>query len=241
MKSTILPLAPSFLLAYAAVLVSCDKPEQQILADARQKEREETAKDVPLLPVSVGDQWTYEVRTEVPAREGKPAIDTTFQRVRSYIGKIVPYGEQPPVDCFEVKSPDTPIEREFVEISPEKILIRGQAKITEPAEKPVWFDPAVLFVFAGMKPGTAGKELKSPNGTMSRKTEIVAREEITVSAGKFLCIRLLITGHDGPIELHRKIWFSPGNGIIREEKARYADGKMLYRETQELSALKRAK
>ena len=32
-----------------------------------------------------------------------------------------------------------------------------------------------------------------------------------------------------------KIWFSPGTGIVREEKTRYRDGKVIFRETQQLA------
>ena len=61
-----------------------------------------------------------------------------------------------------------------------------------------------------------------------------------VPAGTFNCHRLLTTGNDGEIELRKTLWFSPGNGIIREEKTRYRREKLLFRETQELIELKRA-
>jgi hypothetical protein len=46
-----------------------------------------------------------------------------------------------------------------------------------------------------------------------------------VPSGTFPSIRLLMLGMDGDLELRRTIGFSPGTGIVREEKTRYRRGK----------------
>jgi len=99
---------------------------------------------------------------------------------------------------------------------------------------PMWLDHAVPFVFAGMKPGTGSPEIKAVAGGLSRKTQVVAREPVTVPAGTYPSIRLLMTGMDGELELRRTIWFTPRIGIVREEKIRYRLGKLIFRQTQEL-------
>jgi hypothetical protein len=104
---------------------------------------------------------------------------------------------------------------------------------------PLWLDPPVPFVIAGMRPGTELPEIKDAQGAVTRKTQVIAREDVTVPAGKFASIRILTTGTDGDMELRLTRWFSPGNGIIREEKTRYRKEKLIFRETQELKEILR--
>jgi hypothetical protein len=44
-----------------------------------------------------------------------------------------------------------------------------------------------------------------------------------------------MSGTDGELELWRTLWFSPGIGIVREEKTRYRLGKVIFREVHELT------
>ncbi len=194
--------------------------------------------DTPILPVKEGDTWRYQVHLEIPAdvtSAGAAEVDTSHQRIRSYLGKISPAKGLPEVDCFEVISPNSPPEREFVEIFEDRILMRGSLIMRPETTKPMWLDPAVPFVIAGMKAGTQLPELESTGGGLSRKTHIVAREDVTVPAGTFSAIRILMTGKDGDFELRRTTWFSPGIGIVREEKTRYLKDKLIFRETQQLA------
>jgi hypothetical protein len=105
--------------------------------------------------------------------------------------------------------------------------------------RPMWLDHPVPFVIAGMKAGTETPEIQVPGGSLTRKTQVIAREDVTVPAGTFPSIRLLMSGVDGDLELRRTIWFSPGTGIVREEKTRYRLGKVIFKETQELAKLTR--
>jgi hypothetical protein len=98
----------------------------------------------------------------------------------------------------------------------------------------------VPFIIAGMRPGDKLPDLEAVGGSRTRATEVVAREEITVPAGTFQTIRLLMTGEDGRVKLKRFIWFAPGHGLIREEKTRHLDGILLLEETVELTILNKA-
>ncbi len=200
--------------------------------------------DTPILPVSPGDTWTYEVNLEIPAdvsSAGAAEVEAKHRRTRTYLGKISAAEGLPATDCFEVRVPGFPNEREFVEIREDRILMRGSMVMRPETTRPMWLETPVPFVIAGMKPGTAIPELKTAEGGLSRKTQVIARETIAVPAGSFPCIRLLTMGNDGELELRRTIWFSPGHGIIREEKARYRREQLIFRETHQLVELKRAR
>jgi hypothetical protein len=220
-----------------ASLVSCDRvnrSEAAIGAEAPAKS------DLPLLPVRLGDIWVYKVLLEIPENvtaPGAAAVESVYQRRRTYLGKISPAAGLPEVDCFEVTAPRTPTEREFVEIHEDRILMRGSMIMRPETTQPMWLDHPVPFVIAGMKAGTETPELQVPGGSLSRKTQVIAREDVTVPAGRFPSIRLLMSGSDGDLELRRTIWFAPGTGIVREEKIRYRLGKVIFKETQELAKI----
>jgi hypothetical protein len=233
MKKTVLLAA---LTATSLLLNACDAGKK---ADAKKPEATPLAQqDTPILPVKKGDTWRYDVHLEIPADVTSPGaaeVDTSHQRVRNYLGKISPANGLPEVDCFEVIAPNSPVEREFVEISDDRVLMRGSMIMRPETTKPMWLDRAVPFVIAGMKPGTQLPELEAIGGGLSRKTQIVAGEEVTVPAGTFPSVRILMTGKDGEFELRRTTWFSPGVGIVREEKTRYLKDKLIFRETQQLT------
>ena len=193
--------------------------------------------DSPILPAKKGDVWHYQVHLEIPpdvTAPGAAEVDESYERTRTYLGKLVPAAGLPEVDCFEVIAPNAPAEREFVEISADRIMMRGSMIMRQETTKPMWLDRAIPFVIAGMKAGTEFPEFETVGGGLTRKTQVVARENLTVPAGTFPCIRILMTGKDGNLELRRTTWFSPGTGVIREEKTRYLKDKLLFRETQTL-------
>jgi hypothetical protein len=117
--------------------------------------------------------------------------------------------------------------------------MRGSLVMRQEATKPMWLAEPVPFVIAGMKPGTAMPGFRTTGNGLSRRTEVIAREPVTVPAGTFETIRLLTTGRDGDLELRRTTWFAPRAGIIREEKIRYRGEALIFRETQELAAIRR--
>lgn len=216
---------------------ACDSSKNPTEKEAASEVAAMTQPDIPILPARKGDNWVYEVRLEIPAdvtSPGAAAVDETHRRTRTYLGKIAAAKGLPEVDCFEVNIPGFPAEREFVEILNDRILMRGSMIMRPETTQPMWLDHAIPFVIAGMKPGTETPEIQSTSGALSRKIQVIAREDIQVQAGIFPSIRLLMTGTDGDLELRRTIWFSPKTGIVREEKSRYRLGKIIFRETQQL-------
>ena len=196
------------------------------------------ALEAPLLPVTKGDTWSYDVHLEIPAgvtSPGAAAVDAKHTRVRTYLGKVSPAEGLPAVDCFEVIVPASAPEREFLEIHDDRILMRGSMIMRPETTRPMWLDQPVPFIHAGMKAGTESPLVQAAGGSLSRRIQVVAREDVTVPAGTFPAIRLLMTGMDGELELRRTIWFAPGTGIVREEKSRYRKGALIFRETHALA------
>ncbi len=194
--------------------------------------------DMPMLPLEKGDTWVYKVRVEIPAgvtAEGSAEVDMEHEMERVYLGKLKIGDHEEEVDVFEVTRPSSPRERELVEIYDDRIMMRGSVFPASGEDVIQWLEPPVPFVFAGMRPGQEYSKLSVQEGTRERGIRVVARENVTVPAGEFPAIRLLMTGNDGELLLRKTIWFSPKNGIVKEEKSRYSGEKLLFRETTELT------
>lgn len=231
---------PATLLVAIVLATSCEskKNDPQQAEPLIPIESAESDTEIPILPLTKGDHWVYNVNLQIPpdvTSAGASEIDTNHPLTRTYIGKIVPAEGLPEVDCFEVTGPSLPVEREFVDIHPDRVLIRGSMLMRPETTHPMWLDHPVPFVFAGMKAGTELPEVQTKSGSLSRKTQVIARESVTVPAGTYPSIRLLMSGMDGELELKRTIWFAPRVGIVREEKVRYRLGKLVFRETHELT------
>lgn len=196
-----------------------------------------TSTDIPVLPVKLGDTWRYSVQVEIPSKTSATEAEeslVTSELTRRYIGKVKPASDLPEVDCFEVTAPNITTIREFIEIKDSIILMRGSMRMNQDKVAPSWLEPAVPFIFADMKAGDAMREVQAGSEKNTRNLQVVAREQITVPAGEFTAVRLLMTGNESGIELRRTIWFSFGTGIIREEKLRYGGDQLLVREIHEL-------
>lgn len=237
------PVILAFSLAIGLLATACKPRTETAQPEGATTPDAVAAKDIPLLPVTPGDFWKYRVRIEIPAgvtSKEAASIDTTHERIRTYIGKVAMVSGQADVDCFEVVTKGSPVTREFVNLSKDRIELRGELLMKDSASRPIVFPTPVLFVRAGLK---AGDALEFPalaqgnSGVVARRgSQIIGREEIEVPAGKFESIRMLMTGTDGRIESRRTLWFSPGSGIIREERVRYAEGRVIEKETHELVA-----
>lgn len=200
---------------------------------------EEKAADTPILELKAGDWIQYDVNVKIPEgiqAKNSQAVDANFKRTRTFIGKVKPSDKYPETSCFEVTAPGAPVEREFVDIDNERVLMRGSLTMATGKLEPLWLEPAVLLVRAGLKGGETLPpiEIKDPrSGALVRRNiQIVAREEIDIMGKKFPAIRILMTGTDGSLQLRRTIWFTPGKGILKEEKARYIDDNLVLKETQ---------
>jgi hypothetical protein len=196
-----------------------------------------------MLPAAAGDAWIYQVRLRIPAGVTSATaaeVDVTYQSVRSYLGKVSASDGLSETDCFEVSVPGSPREREFVDIFPDRILMRGSHVMRSETSCPLWLDQPETFVAAGMKAGDSLPDFVSTDGGIIRRTKVIGREDVTVPGGTFRCIRLLTTGSDGELDLRRSIWFAPGTGIVREVKARYRRDRLVLREVHELAGVRRA-
>lgn len=233
----------SFLTAVLSLaLAACDKPRSAAPATTPAPQAPASKPDVPVLPVSKGDAWIYQVKLTIPADVTSPGaaeVNTRHERIRTYLGKVAAAQGLPETDCFEVSVPGSPAEREFVRIEDDRVLMCGSLILRPETTKPMWLEKPIPFVIAGMKPGTAMPEFRTTDGALTRRTEVIGREEFKVPAGSFPCVRLLTTGTDGDLELRRTVWFSFGKGIIREEKTRYRADKLVFREIQELTAIRK--
>lgn len=198
---------------------------------------------MPLLTAAPGDAWIYQVRLRIPAgvtSATSAEVDVIYQSVRTYLGKIPAGDGLPESDCFEVRVPGSPREREFVDIFPDRILMRGSHVMRSETSRPLWLAQPETFIVAGMKAGDSLPDFISTDGGIIRRTKVIGREHVTVPGGTFRCIRLLTTGSDGELDLRRSTWFAPGTGIVREEKARYRRDRLVLREVHELAELRRA-
>lgn len=218
-------------------LLSCNKEKAAPVnpSDAANKVLE--AADTPILPLRVGDSWRYKVKVEVPpgvTSEGAAAIEIDQEKTRVFKGKVFVSEQYPEVDAFDVSVIGQPVERELVEIHDDRILMRGSTQPEVPDAKPIWLDPPVPFVTAGLRAGDTLASLGVQDGARKRALNVVAREKVTVPAGEYNAIRLLMTGNDGQFEVRRTTWFVPRVGIVKEDKARYAGKTLLFRETTEL-------
>ncbi len=193
-----------------------------------------------ILPVAEGTIWKYRVITEIPAAANGGAADESAEEemIRRHIGRIAAGENEELYECFEISSFGRAISREFVEIHPDRVMMRGSARIDEDGNQGDVFllDPPIPLVMREMRPGDALRELKTTDGIVVRNLQVVANESITVPTGTYEALRLLMTGMDGPLELRRTIWFASGVGIVREETTRYREDSLLYRSTQELTA-----
>lgn len=218
-------------------LVSCDKGTESAAKPAAPIEDDLVKKDTPILPIKPGDYWKYEVKLEIPPEvqlEGAPEAGAVREKIRTYLGKLSPKAGLPEVDAFDVQVPGQALEREFVEIFDDRIMMRGNQYPDTPNADLVWLKVPIPFAVAGMRPGMESRQEGLYDETTTRNVKVVAREIVEVPAGSFECLRLLMVGSDGEFQIRRTTWFAPGIGIVKVEKMRYAGKKLLFRETTSL-------
>jgi len=232
MRAIIAPI-PFIILA---CLASCEKKVKPEMKKETVSDELKHA-DTPILPIKKGDYWKYKVRVEIPAgitSEGSSAVEIETEKTRTFLGKVEVSENHPPTDAFDVVVPGQPVGRELVEIKEDRILMRGSSQPETLGSKPIWMEPAIAFVVAGMRPGQQITPFSIQEGASKRSMKVIAREAVVVPAGSYPAIRLLMTGNDGQFEVRRTTWFAPRIGIVKEEKTRYAGDKLIFRETTEL-------
>jgi len=219
-------LTPPIPLILILLMPSCEKTAEHEKPGLLTVSEELKAADTPILPVKRGDFWKYKVSIEIPpgiTYEGSAAEKVESKKTRRFLGKIEVSEDHPPVDTFEVVVPGEPIQHELVEILDNKLMILGTFSPETLGAKPLWLDPPLPFVVAGVRGGQRLQGMR-----------IVGREDVVVPAGKYSAIRILMTSDGGQIETRRTTWFAPHIGIVKEEMMRYVGAKLIFRETSEL-------
>ncbi len=223
-----------FLLTF---LSSCGKKKATTVNVVSESKQDLQSPDVPILTLTSGDWWNYKVSVELDpelAKQAPDAVDPEYEKKRTYLGKTSPGEGLPEVDTFEITISGQSIEKEFVEIYDDRIMMRGSIRTDLPNLRPMWMNQPIPFVLAGIRPGVEMGPLITNEGYSTRIIKVVARETIKVPAGEFPCIRLLMVGKDGEFGVQRTTWFSPGIGIVKEEKSRYAMDQLVYTESTNL-------
>ena len=228
-------------------LPGCKREQSTVAAKAA-----ETREDVPILRTKPGDVWEYRVISELHKADGS-VERREGSRVRRTLNKSEPVPGKGMMDVFEVSEDGQKAELEFVEIEPEVVRMRGSQSLRDSRAKPTLLEKGVPLVSAGLRGGEdlpvmhMGTAKAGPDAPqVTRKLRVIGRERIEVPAGTFDAIKILMTGQEGSekqgiIELRRTIWFAPGDGIVREDKERMFQGKLLLSEQHLLLALNRAK
>lgn len=208
--------------------------------------------DIPILPVSVGDTWIYEVKVQMPegvTSDGKAVEGAVFERKRTYIGKVKPSAQHPETGCFQMEAKGAPIEREYVDIDDERVTMRGSGVEGSAEIPPLWLEPGVLLVRAGLLGGESMPPIKindpKSGAEVMRLIQIIGREPVKAAGREFETIRILMTGLDGKkseqavggSELRRTIWFAPHYGIVKEEKSRFINDHLVLKESIELKSI----
>ena len=89
--------------------------------------------------------------------------------------------------------------------------MRGSMIMRPETTRPMWLDHPVPFVVAGMKAGTESPEVQVPGGSLSRKTQVIGREDVTVPAGTYKAYKVVTSNNFGEVETR---WVAPAAGIL---------------------------
>ncbi len=205
-----------------------------------------------LLNLTKGDTWEYLVTVEAPHGASMPAgkgitikktpdgVRASFKKSRVYAGKTKPKADRGELDTFQMVRAGKIVEFEFSDFQKDAIYALG-SKDTTKKESPVLLLNQPLLVYSkANKPGDKW-EIKSGDGKSSplftRKFRIFGEEEVTVPAGAFKAVRIVMTGFSGQTEIKRTVWFAKGTGFVKEEKTYYSNSKRLINQTMELTKL----
>ncbi|MBK1853331.1 hypothetical protein JO972_00005 [Verrucomicrobiaceae bacterium 5K15] len=203
----------------------------------------------------VGDSWVYQVTIDVPKGsklpdnvEGQRIEELEDKQRASFIQTTVYKGVQEMSEggaeahAFFVSNGKQLQEIQFMKITPTSVEAMGlKPEGKEPQDvKPL--SRAIPLVMSDWKGGEAFPFMMDhvENGAkmrMIRKFKVLGWETLETKAGKFQALHVLVTGKNGPIELNRSYWFSPGNGFIKEVKKYYAGEQTIFTQTRVLKKM----
>ncbi len=214
------------------------------------------ADEAPLLELTKGDSWEYEVTVEAPRGATMPGgegvaikrtadgIRASFKKTRVYAGKTKPKADSGELDTFQMVRSGKIVEFEFSDFRKDAIYALGSKDTTKKDSQVIILNQPLLVYSTANKPGDqweikSGDEKTSP--LFTRKFRVYGEEEVKVPAGTFNAVRIVMTGQSGPTEIKRTVWFSKGNGFVKEEKTYYSDSKRLIHQVMQLSKFTKGK
>ena len=214
------------------------------------------ADEAPLLLLTKGDSWEYQVTVDAPRGATMPGGDdvvvkktadgvkASFKKTRIYMGKTKAKTGGADLDTFQIVRSGRVMEFEFSDFKKDAIYALGSKDATKKDSKLILLSRPLLIYTAANKPGDQW-EIKADDGVetalFTRKFRVFGEEEVRVPAGTFKAIRIVMTGQSGAIEIKRTIWFTKGKGFVKEEKTYYSASKRLIHQVMELSKLTKGK
>jgi len=209
----------------------------------------------PIWNPVVGDSWTYQVVVEV--REGTElptGVDgqkieklegktrATYLQTHVYHGLKPMKKDGPEAHAFYVSNGEQLVEIEYMNITDAAVEAAGSK---QEGKKPSELKPlskAIPLVKSEWKGGegfpfkidlVVGKQ----KVLIVRKYKVLGWETLETTAGKFKAMHVQVTGMNGPMEMKRSYWFTPGTGFIKEVKKYYLGDEIVFAQTRVLGEM----
>jgi len=209
----------------------------------------------PIWKPVVGDSWTYQVvvevqkGTELPTSVDGQKIEELEGKTRaSYIQTHVYHGlkpmkqDGPEAHAFYVSNGDQLEEIEYMNITDDAVEAAGSKQegtkplALKPLSKPI---PLVRSEWKGGEgfPFKVDLVVGKQKIKFVRKYKVLGWETLETKAGKFKALHVQVTGMNGPMEIKRSYWFTPGTGFIKEVKKYYLEDKIVFSQTRVLDEI----
>ncbi|MCP5538390.1 MAG: hypothetical protein H7A51_19420 [Akkermansiaceae bacterium] len=206
----------------------------------------------PIWKPEVGDFWTYQVVVEVQEGTTLPTgvdgqkIEKLDGKVRaSYMQTSVYRGLKsmkeggPEVHAFYVSNGDQLEEIEYMYIRHDAVEAAGSKQEGKAPKELMPLSKAIPLVRSEWKGGEAfpfmmDTVVGEQKIRLVRKFKVLGWETLETDAGKFKALHVQVTGLNGPMEIKRSYWFTPGTGFIKEVKKYYLGDKTVFTQTRVL-------
>lgn len=218
------------------------------------------AQDIkPIWKPEVGDSWTYQVVVEVQEGTELPeAIEG--QKIEKLVGKTrVSYTQTsvyqglksmvedgPEVHAFYVSNGKQLEEIEYMNITETAVEAAGSKHEGKEPKDVMPLSKAIPLIRSEWKGGEAfpfmmDHVIGEQKVRLIRKFKVLGWETLETDAGKFKALHVQVTGLNGPMEIKRSYWFTPGTGFIKEVKKYYLGDKTIFTQTRVLEKMAKKK
>ena len=213
----------------------------------------------PIWKPVVGDSWTYKVvvevleGTELPEGvEGQKVekidgkIRVTYTQTHVYQGLKTIKEDSPEVHAFYVSNGKQLEEIEYMNITGNAVDAAGSKKEGGKPKEVMPLSKSIPLVRSDWKGGEAfpfmmDAVVEGQKIRLVRKFKVLGWETLETEAGKFKALHVQVTGLNGPMEIKRSYWFTPGKGFIKEVKKYYLADKTVFTQTRVLVKMSKAK